>query len=240
MKTKTIILVAGATYSQNEGKYIGTAGSGKDEFSRMLVEEARAIGVSADTFKFANSLKQMCDSTFTLTVGGLFNNVFSEIGKILVRSQTSPDDMALFMEQVNRVKFVSENWYERKNEFTRLMLQLVGTDVVRTVNPGYWIMETWKQIMTSNVELAVVSDLRFPNEEEAFVRFRNQISHVEDHRIITKVVKRLSALSSSQGVAGHPSEQEYPHGDAEAVINDRGLDDLRWEARDVVNRLFGK
>lgn len=69
----------------------------------------------------------------------------------------------------------------------RDLMQLLGTDLFRKLNPNVWVNALLNKIKRSNHELVIVSDCRFPNEVEAIKQnnglvFRlNRNPHNSDH-----------------------------------------------------------
>ena len=49
----------------------------------------------------------------------------------------------------------------------RELLQYFGTDIMRKMHRGVWVDQAIKTIQREQTELAVIADVRFPNEVEA-------------------------------------------------------------------------
>jgi hypothetical protein len=58
----------------------------------------------------------------------------------------------------------ADSWYEKKNEMTRMILQAVGTDIVRKANPDYWIERAIETITSRPEPVIALTDWRFPSE----------------------------------------------------------------------------
>lgn len=56
---------------------------------------------------------------------------------------------------------------EQGNMTAREVLQYVGTDIFRRMNQNIWVDATIRQIKANTPKLAVITDVRFPNEVEA-------------------------------------------------------------------------
>ena len=67
---------------------------------------------------------------------------------------------------------------EEKNKITNLLInnepsssrdimQYIGTDIFRKIEPNVWVDSTIKLILSDNPQLAIITDCRFPNEVEA-------------------------------------------------------------------------
>ena len=60
------------------------------------------------------------------------------------------------------------NYVDHKGYMTvREVLQLVGTDMFRDLNPSVWIDSCLRQIEEDQSEVALISDVRFENEVKA-------------------------------------------------------------------------
>lgn len=103
----------------------------------------------------------------------------------------------------------------------RLFLQWYGTEYRRSCNPDYWVKALAKRIAEDKPEIALITDVRFPNE----IRF------VQQYGEAIKVDR--PSLPSLQGAAGvHASELALASFDGwDAVIkNDADLETLRERA----------
>ena len=49
----------------------------------------------------------------------------------------------------------------------RELLQYFGTDIMRTMHENVWVNQTINTISQEQTELAIIADVRFPNEVEA-------------------------------------------------------------------------
>ena len=114
------------------------------------------------------------------------------------------------------------NWNGEKDEAGRTLLQQVGTNVIRKVEPDFWVdfiakvtgffKDTWDYI--------IVPDTRFPNELEKLKANDANIFHV---RVIREGFK--SPLTEEQ--QQHPSETALDGIESDfTLINDKGIDDL--------------
>ena len=103
----------------------------------------------------------------------------------------------------------------------RTLLQWWGTEYRRSVNPDYWVNKLSKRLVEEKPEIALVTDVRFPNE----------INFVKQYGDVIKVDR--PSLPSLQGAAGvHASELALANYDGwDAVIdNDSSLEVLRERA----------
>ena len=127
--------------------------------------------------------------------------------------------------QADLLKYICKaffNWNGEKDEAGRTLLQQVGTNVIRKVEPDFWVdfiakvtgffKDTWDYI--------IVPDTRFPNELEKLKANDANIFHV---RVIREGFK--SPLTEEQ--QQHPSETALDGIESDfTLINDKGIDDL--------------
>ena len=131
----------------------------------------------------------------------------------------------LVIHQADLLKYICKaffNWNGEKDEAGRTLLQQVGTNVIRKVEPDFWVefiakvtgffKDTWDYI--------IVPDTRFPNELEKLKANDANVFHV---RVIREGFK--SPLTEEQ--QQHPSETALDGIESDfMLINDKGIDDL--------------
>ncbi len=131
----------------------------------------------------------------------------------------------LVIHQADLLKYICKaffNWNGEKDEAGRTLLQQVGTNVIRKVEPDFWVefiakvtgffKDTWDYI--------IVPDTRFPNELEKLKANDANVFHV---RVIREGFK--SPLTEEQ--QQHPSETALDGIESDfTLINDKGIDDL--------------
>jgi hypothetical protein len=103
----------------------------------------------------------------------------------------------------------------------RTLLQWWGTEYRRSINPDYWVKQVAKRIAEERPEIALITDVRFPNEVAFCQRYGEAIK-----------VERPS-LPPLRGMAGaHASELALlDFQDWDAIIKNKGtLEDLRENA----------
>lgn len=131
----------------------------------------------------------------------------------------------LVIHQADLLKYICKaffNWNGEKDEAGRTLLQQVGTNVIRRVEPDFWVdfiakvtgffKDTWDYI--------IIPDTRFPNELEKLKAADANVFHV---RVIRKDFK--SPLTEEQ--QRHPSETALDGIESDfTLLNDKGIDDL--------------
>lgn len=124
----------------------GKINSGKNTVVDLIRE---FLGDVVGNEFFARPLKELCRDSFKPLVAYL--NHLTECGQ--------------FPYFIN-----DDSWFERKNPVTRHILQIVGTEIVRRIEPNYWIDETIKNIRSRREPIITISDVRFPNEIQEIER----------------------------------------------------------------------
>lgn len=135
----------------------GKLGSGKNTLADILKEEIEAeYGTSVAIDYFARLLKEMCRDSFRPLTDYL-NQMFSTVYEM-------EGDFGGY--EFSKMKIEDESWFEKKTPISRMILQIIGTDIVRTVNENFW-SESFIKRTNERKELVVLnSDCRFPSEIE--------------------------------------------------------------------------
>lgn len=115
--------------------------------------------------------------------------------------------------------------FEEKTWFSRTMLQLIGTNLIREqINPDFWIDKMKEQINTCviDADTIIIDDVRFKNEAE-FIR---------NEKGILIRIRRPSLISNDS----HRSENEQEEIDANfTIINDNTLLEYKKDVLSVIN-----
>ena len=136
------------------------------------------------------------------------------------------------------------NWNGEKDEAGRHLLQHLATDLVRSVIPDYWtdividflhVMEVYNQF-----DVAIIADVRFPNEAEIpFSRLKDVVSV----RIERKDENGNSWVSPklTKDQAAHPSETSLDYYAFDYIVhNDEGLELLKESAKTLLKDIKGE
>lgn len=92
---------------------------------------------------------------------------------ILKEKLESKNKKVLIAHYADLVKYVCKqffNWDGLKDEKGRTILQRVGTDIVRTQKPNYWIdfVKGFIEMFQDDWDYVIIPDCRFPNEVESW------------------------------------------------------------------------
>jgi len=178
----------------------GKINSGKNEVTNLIRE---FLGEVVGNEFFARPLKELCRDSFKPLV--VYLNTLAE-----------GDQFPFFTND--------ESWFERKNPITRHLLQIVGTEIVRRIEPNYWIDETIKNIRARKEPIITVSDVRFPNE----------IQEIE--RLFPVLKVRVNRDIQRDIHEDHISERALDNYQAwDVVIDNNGtLDELRYLVKNFI------
>jgi len=144
--------------------FSGHMQSGKNKACEILKECGKSKGKDIEHFSYAKKLKDQCKEDFRTVKDYL--NYFVDNFMNLYEDETGGHDMPpLLKSELMKLRIKDENWYENKTELTRLILQLVGTEIFRNrVCDNHWIKVVVEQILDSDSDVFVNTDFRFLNE----------------------------------------------------------------------------
>jgi len=74
----------------------------------------------------------------------------------------------------------------------RTLLQWWGTEFRRAQDPDYWVKKTMARISEENPEVALISDLRFPNEVEGIRAAGGYVVRVDRVGYVSDVPEHVS------------------------------------------------
>jgi hypothetical protein len=180
----------------------GKMQSGKSTSAKLLQKIMKDLGCKVEVVALADELKQMCQESF------------KPLSKIL-KDKFNYD-------------LIDENWWENKNEVSRCLLQIVGSDIVRTVNVSYWCQKLKEKIEKSDAEFFILQDWRFVSEYSFFLD--------TDIKTVCINIERPGLNSGDAGK--HISENDlndFENYDAK-ILNGGDLFDLE----DILSRVVAK
>lgn len=181
----------------------GKIGSGKGTLTSMLTYLSEVNYLTAEEFLYAYKLK-----------------------KIVAELANVPFEYTLTQE--------GKNLYVEMYEMTLgEMLQKIGTDVLRNYfDDNIWIKSINDQIKKSNCSIAIISDLRFPNEVENIK---------EQDGITIKIIRPNNNVNlNSKRDIKHSSEIALDDIELDfTIINDGTKTDLYYKAIDIFINITG-
>lgn len=133
------------------------------------------------------------------------------------------------------------NWDGKKDEIGRTLLQMVGTDIVRKVHPNFWtgivvgLIQAFEP--TSNFDIAIVPDARFPNEVDISLSSLKNCVSVRIERKNADGTDWINPLLT-EDQRNHASETSLDCFAFDYIIhNDESLDLLRESAQTLLKDL---
>ena len=164
-------------------------------------------------YNFADSLKDMCINLFGFTYEQAYG---TEEQKNQVLPNIRWEDMPRF-QNINIMRKMpidaKKSWGWREGEMTaREFMQFFGTDIMRKIHKDVWANACVNKIKKEGSDLAIVADVRFPNEVEA----------------ISKAGGKVLRLESDVHVDCHDSEtaldsDKYDHDNFWQVIDNKNM-----------------
>lgn len=114
------------------------------------------------------------------------------------------------------------DWDGQKDEFGRHLLQYVGTNVIRSQNPDFWVSFV-ADVMTffsDEWDFVLIPDCRFPNEIEYLKNRGFDVTHI-------RVVRDHFQSALSDDAKAHPSETALDDYPVDLTIHNNGtIDDM--------------
>jgi len=113
-----------------------------NEYHIMLRENRHELNMSCKIYSFADPLKQdICMNILGLTYDQCYG---------------SDDDK----------NTMTDLWWDGVQLTAREAMEIIGTKIFRALKTNVWVDATINKIKKENVDLAIISDCRFPNEVE--------------------------------------------------------------------------
>lgn len=241
--------------SMNVIAVMGKSKSGKNTVGQMI-REIMGPGKVIE-LAFADKLKQMCMDLYDLSR----DDVYTEEGKDRVTDfdcWKCPVCQSLdcFDETVDRVKrvvcrkctAVGDVIGFQSKWTVRMILQHVGTEGCRKVDPYVWVnhaMRTAKRALENGVEITAANDSRSVGSRftPSLVvitdcRFKSELAGTKKAGGVVWRIRRPETDKKAQGIAAHASENEMdsiPDSEFSRVfMNDGTLEDLRAKVKDAL------
>lgn len=207
---KKVILVSGAMRS------------GKNQFAEYLKAELESHNKTVSEDLFAKTLKDWCKEDFAY-----FAKV---INQVLFTIKEHDWNKGKITEICDEMMISDEKWYEEKNDLTRAILQIVGTNIFRDrVDQQWWIKKLIERIKGNDSEFTIVTDVRFDNEVELIA---------EDEEFVTVALNVFRKSDDTSLKTQHSSEAGIANHLIDYQIDNNGtLEDLKEYAKDIAVEL---
>jgi hypothetical protein len=202
--------------------FCGPAGSGKDTsyeiLRRQLLGCLQECHLDISKYSFGRSLKEIA----------------VELSSLFIDANFSADAMdSLEYKEAYRPEYklyIGSN--KQPQPFViRTLLQHIGTDILRKhlgddIFAKAVINKLDEQFKKTSNQIAIITDLRFPNEQNSIVEYCNK----NEYRCITIYIERNGRITNS----AHSSESYYNSLRKDIIINNNGtLYDLEAEIKKI-------
>ena len=156
-----------------------------------------------------------------VTLSGKAGHGKSSAATILSNNMIKQGCKVAIVHYADYLKFVAQKymgWNGIKDDYGRSLLQHIGTEVVRSVQPNYWVDHVINtvELMLSNYEFILIPDTRFEGE---ITRWNER-----GYKVVTVHISRLDYENSL-------SEVQRSH------ISETALDDYIFNHSIVANNL---
>lgn len=153
-----------------------------------------------------------------ICISGKAGHGKDKLASVMRRALEADGYSVLITHYADLLKFVCRQYFDwdgEKDEYGRCLLQYVGTDKIREVNPDFWVafVASILRIFKDEWDYVLIPDCRFSNEFE-FLR------EMGFDATLVRVVRNgyTSPLTAEQ--QAHPSETALDKYPAEVIYND--------------------
>lgn len=180
----------------------------------------------------------------TIIISGKSGSGKDVLAQFMKEELAKHNQKALIIHFADAVKWFCRDfmdWDGKKDEIGRSLLQMVGTDIVRTKHPNFWtgivvgLIQAFEP--TSNFDVAIVPDARFPNEVDISLENLQNCVSVRIERTNTDGTPWVNPILT-ENQRNHPSETSLDCFTFDYVVhNDEDLDTLRESAIAILKDL---
>lgn len=175
-----------------------------------------------------------------IAISGHAQNGKDTVANFLKDSLEEVGEAVLVAHYADLVKFICKRffgWNGEKDEYGRHLLQYVGTDIVRTQEPDYWVnfILDMLRFFGDNWDFVIIPDSRFPNEIDGLRNAGLDVTHLRVER-----KNFISPLTKEQQM--HPSETALDNVTPDVLIENEGtLDDLKKRVEQYIKEnIYGE
>lgn len=211
----------------------GKAGSGKDTLSEYLSNSFHGRSMTVQIDKIAQTMKDRANTDFN-KLSEFLNKIADELwGAVNVFGDIQRDPSAdryykSLDSVIDKLRISDENWYEKKTDLTRILLQIYGTKIFQDrVSINYWDEITKKRILESNKDVVIITD----------VRFQSNIDNLSDGQYKTYCIRINRANIKENDHITEKALDNYQYFDY-IVENNSSLDDLKKSASRIIHDIL--
>ena len=126
-------------------------------------------------YNFADPLKDMCINLFNIPYENLYGTDEQKNQKIEHLQWANMPGVGLF----NMTKMAGYQEVKEGEMTSREFMQYLGTEVMRKMHQDVWANACVNKMKKENSELAIVADVRFPNEVEVIKKAGGKVLRLE-------------------------------------------------------------
>lgn len=179
----------------------GSINSGKNFAYDLISNELGHANVHREFF--ARELKDTCKDAFSryaIHINQSINDVLDMIDESSFEGYDKATDI------LSNLLIKDHNWYEDKTDSTRIILQSVGTDIVKNkIDQDHWVKCAAKAIVDTDKEYIVFTDFRYASEYTSLIeQCHTGHAQTDDYQFYPISIERTANTKST--IAEHASE----------------------------------
>lgn len=167
-----------------------------------------------------------------ICIGGHARNGKDTIAIFLKDKYEAQGKKVLHINLGNYVKFVASsyfNWNGEKDEIGRTILQQVGTEIVRSKNPDFWVNTVIEFIKVfDDFDYIIIPDVRFSNEITKLIDENYDVTSIRVTKLNGKSNLTLKQLQ-------HISETEMDNYRFDYYIEAENLEELEFKVEQFMD-----
>lgn len=209
----------------------GKMGSGKNYVAELLKKKLLEQDKTVTVTMFASKLKQMASEVFE-PIGNYLKDELDILKRNFNKEILLTPHVINFNDKLTLKK---EQFFEDKTQLSRLLLQALGTDIIRThVDDSFWVKATGDYIMTHKTTDFIITDWRYENEFTELQRYLKENSLTSKYEIVLVNIQRQITRVSYIEAKLHDSENALNNFKKfDAVINNDDEEDNMY----IINQL---
>ena len=180
----------------------------------------------------------------TIIISGKSGSGKDQLAQFMKEELAKHNQKTLIIHYADAVKWFCRDfldWDGKKDEVGRTLLQMVGTDIVRARHPNFWtglvvgLIQAFEP--TSNFDVAIVPDARFPNEVDISLENLKKGVSVRIERTNEDGTPWINT-NLTEDQRNHPSETSLDVFAFDYIVhNDEDLESLRESAQTILEDL---
>lgn len=161
-----------------------------------------------------------------IAISGHAQNGKDTTANIIKKHLEERGDKVLIVHYADLLKFICTKYFDwdgQKDEKGRHLLQYIGTDIIRTKEPTFWVDFVIKTLTLFGDcwDYVLIPDTRFPNEVSALKNAGFSVAHMR----VSRGGGWVSPLTPEQ--QNHPSETALDNTKADVFVKNNGtIEDL--------------